>query len=330
MKAEQTTVQTHHEGSLVRIPLPRIVKHPDVPYRPLDKDWAAKLSASIEADGLDQPLLIWNGGSEKGKKMKLGEGEDAKTLAASFLIAGLHRLAALKDLQKRNKARFDELFSDGIPCFVHAGELTDVLVRLLRENVARREMNPDEVYPILDHLMAKESKGGAGMRAKDVAEKLGKSQAWISQILAVREQLGEEGMQALRKKEVTLTDAREAAVSVKKAKAAGKEVDAAAELKKIKDKKAKVTNAGRERAPRKIALKTLFERYKLLPRMKASEQVAYLESIIGYSIGDENVELPEELTMKDDDGGDADDGAADEKPSKKAKKAAAEDTDSDE
>jgi len=287
-------VRAFNEGTLTRIPLRFLVEHPEIIYRELNTDWVKELSENIAQVGLTVPLIVWNGGGEKGAKMKVGE----ETVPASFLVAGNHRRAALKALMKTNASRFKELFPDGIPVMVIGGELSDVLTAQLRENVMREDMSPEQVFPVLEKLLAKEANGGCGMRQKDVAKAIGKSTGWVSQILTIKEELGDEGVTALKKKEVGLAEAREAAASVKKDKKAGKPTDAKAALNKVKEKAAARKAAGKVREAKRLSAKVLWKRFLALPKMNLGEAKAILESALGYLAGDDDVELSEELTSE--------------------------------
>lgn len=298
MKAISPASKTYSEGTMTHIPLRLIVEHPQIIYRSLNEEWVEELSKNIEQVGLTVPLIVWNGGGDKGVRMQIGEGDSAEKVAASFLVAGNHRKNALKSLFKRNAARFKELFPDGVPAVVIGGDLKDALTAQLRENVMREEMSPAQVFPVLKFLLKKEDKGGGGMSQKEVAKAIGKSTAWVSQVLDIEEQLGEEGVEALEKKEVGLAAARDVASKVKKAKKEGKAVDAKEELKKVKEKVATRKAAGKAREAKRLSAKKLWERYLALPRMSMGESKAILEAALGYLAGDDNSELPEELTAE--------------------------------
>lgn len=300
------TVKRLADGTLTRLPLKVIVDHPEINYRDVNQEAVEALSLNIEQVGLSVPLIVWNGGGEKGQMMQLGEGEAATKVPASFLVAGNHRRAALKALMKRNLARYKELFPDGVPVVTMGGEMRDVLTAQLRENVMREEMSPEQVFPVLKRLLKKEEKGGCGMSQKEVAKAIGKSSGWVSQILDIEEQLGEEAVEALKKKEIGLAAARDVAGKVKKAKKAGKEVDPKAELKAAKDKAAKRKAEGKNREAKSISAKTLYKRYLALPRMNQAEKVAMLEAVLGYLAKDENSELPDELKADTEETDDSD------------------------
>lgn len=304
MKAVSTGSKTFSEGTMTHIPLKFIVEHPEIIYRDLNDEWVEELSRNIEAVGLTVPLLVWNGGGEKGQRMQIGEGDGAEKVAASFLVAGNHRRAALKSLFKRNAARFKELFPSGVPCVVLGGEMKDVLTAQLRENVMREEMSPEQVFPVLKRLLKKEEKGGCGMSQKEVAKEIGKSQGWVSQILDIEEQLGEEAVEALKKKELGLAETRQIASKVKKAKKKGEAVDPKEELAKAKAKKKALKESGKSREPKRFTAKKLWDRYTALPRMSMGEAKAILEAALAYLAGDDNAELPDELKADAEEEGD--------------------------
>lgn len=287
------TVKSFLEGTLTKIPLKRIVDHAEIPHRDLNTEWVEELSQSIQNVGLDVPLIVWNGGGEKGIRMELGEG--GEKVPASFLVAGNHRRAALKAFMKRDPAAFKERFADGIPCHVHGGSIADVLTAQLRENVMRSDMPAEQVFPVLKRLLKKEAKGGCGMSQKEVAKAIGKSTAWVSQILSIEEELGEEVVEALKKKEVGLSEARDAAGQAKKDKKAGKTVDKKAVVEKLKAKSKARKEKGKTREDRRLSAKVLWKRYLALPSRPMGEKKAILESALGYLAQDADSELAEEL-----------------------------------
>lgn len=299
MKVDNAKMKSFTDGTMTHVPLARIVvDNETIPQRRLDQAHVDELSASIETSGLDVPLIVWNGGGDKGKLVQLESGEK---VPASYLVAGQHRRAALKALHKRNVARFKELFPDGVPVVVQGGELKDILTAQLRENVMRKDMAPEQVLPALERLIKKDSKGGMGMSQSEVAKAIGKSKGWVSQIIAIRDELGDEGVEALKSGDAGLADAREAAAEVRKAKKAGKPTDAKAALKKVVDKKKKAKAAGRERAERRLSAKVLWKRYLAIGKLTMGDAKSTLESALGYLAGDENVELDSRLTEEDND-----------------------------
>lgn len=298
MKAANTTngtPRTFVEGTITHIPLKSIVDHPDIIYRSLNEDHVKTLANNIEQVGLNVPLIVWNGGGEKGAQMVVGEGDDEKKMPASFLVAGAHRRAALKSVLKKNLAKYKELFPNGIPVIVTGGELKDVMTAQLRENVMREDMSPEQIFPVLQFLLKKADKGGGGMKQSEVAKAIGKSPGWVSQVLDVEEQLGEEGVKALENKEIGLSAARNLAKEVKTKKKAGEAVDPKEELKKAKAKVADRKAQGQQRAEKRVTPKTAWKRYNALPKMGMGAKLTILEGTLAYLAGIEEAELPDEM-----------------------------------
>lgn len=278
-------VTAYTGGELVRIPLSRILVHDDLPNaRPIDKDWVRDLSANIERDGLDTPIVVWNGGGDG----ELAELKGGKVVPGSFLVAGFHRVEAIKALKRRNEARYAELFSEGIPAIVRAGDIKDVLLAQLRENITRKDMDQSEVLTALQKLRDEHK-----MKQKVLARELGKSEAWISSIFDIEENLGEEGVEAVKKKEVTLRGAIKAAKDVKAAKKAGKAVDKGEVLAKAKAKAAKSKNGKSER---RLSAVKLLERYRKMPKASLATRVEVLTETLEYLAG-ESEAIPSALDV---------------------------------
>jgi ParB-like chromosome segregation protein Spo0J len=279
--------KTFVEGTVTHVPLKAIIDHEEILHRPLDKEWVNELAKDIERNGLTVPLIVWNGGGKKGQQVEL---ENGKIIPATFLIAGLHRRAAIRSILKANQPRYKELFPDGVPVHVLGGEEQDALAALLRENVQRKDMDMAQILPIISKM-----RDEYGMKQKDIAAKIGKSAAWVSQVFDIEEELGEEGSEELKKGGVSMSDAREAAGKVRKAKKAGKPVSAKDELQKAKAKKAALKAKGREREERRVSAKTVWKRYSALPKMNMGAKLTVAENALGYLAGDEEFDLPPEL-----------------------------------
>jgi ParB-like chromosome segregation protein Spo0J len=288
MKAKKKVVVEEETDERRNVPLELITKHPDMTYRKLDKDWADELSADIENNGLDTPLTVWN---EEGDTQVKIAGE---LHPASFLIAGLHRQEALKRFRARNEKGFSKAFPDGIPVNFRTGDMGDALSAQLRENVQRKDMEPGEIFPVLIRL-----RDEFDMKNKEIAKRVGKSPAWVSEMFSIEENLGEEGVEVISKKGVTMSDAKKAARKIKKLKKAGKKANVSEVLKKAKDKGKKKKAKGRERADKRASAKTLYKRYVALPKMKMNDKIDLLENILAYLAGEED-DIPEDVAEEAD------------------------------
>lgn len=287
--AKTAKIEPFAGGDMAFVALKYIVQHPEIKksQRQLDDETVQSLTKDISRNGLLQPLLVWNGGGD-GTLMEIGSGEEAPS---SFLVDGNHRLAALKAIFKSDGALFKERFPNGVPVYVVSGELKDALAAQVRANVQRKDPEAGEIFPVIERLMSKEF----GMRQKDVAKAIGKSEAYVSNILSIKETLGEEGAEEVKKGGMRLSDAKSAAREVRKAKKEGKSVNVKEVLEKAKNKKAKLASKGRERSERRVSAAKVYERYKALPRMQVGQKVLLLEATLAYLAGEENTELPEEL-----------------------------------
>src|SRR5688572_3334327 len=276
------------EGTLTHVPLRCIVDHDEVKEtsRPLDKEWVGDLAKDIERNGLDTPLLVWNGG----KNGKMVELEGGKRIPASFLVAGAHRRAALRTILKSNQARYKELFPDGIPVFVRGGEIQEVLGAQLRENVQRKDPSPEQVFPVLQRLRKE-----FGMKQKEIAKLVGKSEGWVSQVFDIEETLGDEATDELKKGGLKLSHAREAARKVKEARKKGLKVSPKEAVEKMRARHKALKAKGRTREEKRVSAKKVWLRYCALPKMNLGEKLGIAEAAIGYLAGDEEFELPEEL-----------------------------------
>jgi ParB-like chromosome segregation protein Spo0J len=293
---------------MTTVPLSHIVDHEEVKYRALNKDHVDALAKNIAENGLDTPITVWNGGSSKGEQITV-EGSDKK-IPATFLIAGLHRRAAIRKIKKDTPERYKELFPNGVPVVVKSGEMADFLSLQLRENVLREEMEVSQILPIIKRL-----KKEFGLKQREIAKRIGKGESYVSQILDAEETLGESETEDLAEEGATLTDVRNAAKKVKEAVKKGKDKEkakkevVAATKSKVQQKKA----TGRQRDERKVSAKALWNRFLSLPRgVKMGRKLEISVGALGYLAGDEEfATLPKELRedvetkkSKDDDGDD--------------------------
>lgn len=276
-------VTPYAAGTLAHVALENIRQHPDLPLaRPIDKAHVAELTASIMRSGLDQPLLVWNGGGD-GVVVELGT--SGKEAPASFLIAGAHRKEALKAFRKAKPSEFASMFPEGIPVHIMGGELEDAIAAQLRENLARKDVTPQEVLPLIQRLQK-----DFNLKQKDIARRIGKTEGYVSMVLDIESELGEEGADAVKSGEVSLRGAVAAASEVKKAKKAGKAPDVKGAIAKAKAKKAK-SKAGVKR----VSAKTLYERFQSMPNVTIGKKVLILAGALAYLAGEED-EIPDELS----------------------------------
>ena len=280
--ATATTATASAGTTVTLVPIERLVAHPDVPNRELDEEFVKELSLDIANNGLDVPIAIWDG---NGTKVRVGGQEYDGT----FVVAGRHRREAIAQLRKRDKATFQKLFSQGVPCISRQGALVDVLALQLRENVQRKDMSSADILPFMVTL-----RDAHKLTGKDIASKIGKSRAWVSRIFEIEAELGTEGVAEVSKGGVSMREATKIAKKAKSAKSKGEKLDVKEEVSKVKADK-----GDRERAVKRDSLKTLFKRYQGLPSTTLGLRVEILENLIQYVLQDID-ELPEQLVVKDD------------------------------
>lgn len=277
------------------IPLANIRKSDDIPNRPLDKELVAALTDDIAKNGLLNNLVVWNGGGKKGigTVSALPSGRQIPT---SFLVAGEHRRAALRNLEKNRNEEFLAKFPGGlIPCSVLTGSMEEVLCAQLRENVMRKEPSFGDLLPFIKRLLS-----DFKLKQSEVARRIGKDDAFVSSVLAVERELGSEAVEEAVGDGVKFSTLQRAtAAAVKTAKKTGVPVNGKAVVQGIKSKKAALASAGRERAPRRIGAATLLERFDALPRRSVTDQNIMLKEIIRY-VGKLTDDLPPELISETD------------------------------
>lgn len=268
------------------LPLELIVDFPDMGQRELNKEWAAELKESIRANGLDTPLFVWTGGEEH-PEMKVG----AKTHPSSFLVAGLHRRAALRALRKEDPTRFEKLFPNGVPVRKFDGSLKDMLTLQLRENVDRKDPTAEELLPKMIRL-----RDEFKMSGKDIAKRIGRSPSFVSEIFSIEDELGEEGVKEVVSGKVTAKHALRAAKNLKAARKAGKNADVKGEVEKAKAASAAQRARGGERELKRASFKKLYGIYKSLPSMEDSKMFRILEGLCDYVYGERDT-YPKELKV---------------------------------
>ena len=266
-------------------PLNHILVCKKLPVRPIDAEHVDALLQSIKKTGLDNPLDIWAGESED-TKVKIGD----ETVPATFIIAGLHRREALKRLNLEEPAVYAKLFPNGVPIRKRVCPVTDAMLLQLRENVTRREMTSEEILPVVKNLVE------AGIKQNVIANRVGKSTAWVSSILTVGEELGEEGMEEVAKGGIPIKAAKKAAAAVSASKKAGTPISGKEALKTAKAEHEEAKGGNAVRAKKKVSLKVLWDRYIAMPQSKITQglKLQILEGIVEYALGTKQ-RLPEQV-----------------------------------
>jgi ParB/RepB/Spo0J family partition protein len=266
------------------IPLRHIVDFKELGQRDLNQDHVTALTDSIRKNGLDTPLTVWDGGDKYPTML-----DGAKEVPSSFLVAGLHRRAALKRLNKEDPEAFAKKFKNGVPCVVKSGSIQDMVCLQLRENIDRLELAPEEILPKILRL-----RDEFQMKGKQIALAIGKSPSFVSNIFDIETQLGKSGLKEVLEGGIAIRDALKAADEVKKAKKSGESVDADAAVSKAKAKTSSRKEQGREREEKRTSLPKIWSRFKALPTLPDSQAYEILRKGVQYAVGERDA-LPREL-----------------------------------
>ena len=274
------------------VPLDHIVNSKDLHYRGQDQAHVDALVADIGANGLDSPLFTFAETSTHQVKIK-----GAPTaIPATYLVAGLHRRAALLKLRREQAEVFKKRFPNGIPVLHRVCNVAEALLLQVRENCSRKEMSAEEIFPILEKLAADPFK----MTGKQIASKVGKSTAWVSQMMAVNAELDPETQVEVRTSKIAVGDARKLAGEVRAGKKAGapltkETIRAKAEA--LKHKQAQKSAGGGQRASgdeRKVSLAKVWGRYRAsCTSISTGRKVTILEDTIRYVLGELKTLSPE-------------------------------------
>lgn len=264
-------------------PLDNIVNKKGLIYRPIDADHVAVLAQSIKDSGLDTPLFTF---SEKEGTLVRINGQ-AEPVPATYLVAGNHRRAALKKFRQDHPKEFAKRFPNGIPTIHRTCSTADAMMLQLRENLLRREMSAEEIFPVLEQL----SKEPYNLSGKEIAKKVGMSTAWVSQMMAVNEELPPETQSEIAEGKISVGAARKLAGEVKSARKAGTPMTKDEITAKAADAKAKLAS-GAQRSQgddRKISLKKLWVRYSALTgklQLSTGRANEVLTNMIEYTLGE--------------------------------------------
>jgi len=257
-----------------------IALHDEVQYRPVSKTRVDEYVNDIAKNGLLHPLTVWDGEADA---MQVGTGSRVKEIDPCFLVAGKHRFEAIKKLKRTDKAAYDKQFPEGIPLKFIQGDLKVAICAQLRENVHREKLKMDQILPTVKRLKDK-----FGLRQNAIAIKIGKSTAYVAQLLSIGKSLGDEAEDAIIAGDLSVQEALKAVKEVKAGKDKSEVVDSA--KKKTKEKKA----SGKERAEKRISLKEGYRRFEALPRMATGTRFQLLQKLVQYCVGESN-SLPKEL-----------------------------------
>lgn len=177
------TTQTQIELGQSRIAFDRIELGPNVRQR---YHGIAELAQDIATRGLLNNLVVRVRKLSGDRPHVLPNGE--RVFVRYFLAAGFRRYHAIAKLREDRPHAFDE-----INVALFKGSEEDALAAQLAENLAREDLSPTEIMAGVRALAEK------GLTQAAIAEKLAKTQGWVSRILKVQENCVEEVHDALAK-----------------------------------------------------------------------------------------------------------------------------------
>lgn len=143
------------------IPFSQIEFHPEIINCREKADEIPELAMSIEQQGLHTPPTVL-------------QIED-NGITHYYLVAGWRRYAAVQFIRTKNPTAYDK-----IPVRPVRMTLADAQIVNLTENLQRKDLSPMEVANAVERLVL------MGFKQKDISEKLGKSQSWVSNALAFK------------------------------------------------------------------------------------------------------------------------------------------------
>jgi len=149
-----------------------------------------ELKQSIMEDGLLQPVGV-------AVRNQNGEGEDEPERSKYFLVYGFRRYYAIQKIR-------EELGEDAymtLDVVLNEGNLEDLRVRNLKENIERKSLSTYEISQQVKKLVL------AGFEQRQIATRLGRNQSWVSYHYKVATQLTHQAQQALKAGEITLEQA---------------------------------------------------------------------------------------------------------------------------
>jgi len=128
-----------------------------------------ELKASIRSVGLQVPLTVLHREDKEGKN---GARRDLY-----FLVVGFRRHEAIRQLREEDPKAFRS-----VEVKKFKGSIVEAQVLNLTENIQRSELTPVEIANGVEILL------NLGYKQKEIAQKIGKSQTWVSNAMQFRRQ----------------------------------------------------------------------------------------------------------------------------------------------
>lgn len=145
-----------------------------------------ELAESIETDGLLQPIGV------VAKKAKEVDGQQSY-----YIIYGFRRYLALSKLREKHG---DNAFSE-LDVVIVDGTVQDLKQKNLKENLDRKSLKPHEIVAAIKGMV------NSGLEQRDIAQRLGRPQSWVSYHNKVATKLGVEARKAFEANDLTLEQA---------------------------------------------------------------------------------------------------------------------------
>lgn len=140
-----------------------------------EREKVEELAESIKRDGLLAPLIVTKTVDEEGEYIH-------------ELVAGERRYRAIQLLQREDP----DFMEDGIPCIQFVGLLHDAKYLNAIENIERVQLDHVDVAAWIF------SRVEDGVAQTEIAERLSKSGAWVSQRVTLHDRASDDVKQALR------------------------------------------------------------------------------------------------------------------------------------
>lgn len=175
-----------------QIPFDEIEFHDDI-TNPRDelKD-IDDLMASIKSVGLQVPVTVLH---EENKRAKEDERRDRY-----FLIVGFRRYAAITRIREQDPNAFRT-----VEVKKFKGSIAEAQVLNITENIQRSELTPIEICRGVEILL------NLGYKQKEIADKIGKSQTWVSNAMQFKRKATPQLQDAVREGQVSYGFARDIA-----------------------------------------------------------------------------------------------------------------------
>ena len=174
------------------IPFEDIEFHPEIRNPREQLKSIDELVASIKAVGLQFPLTVLH---REDKNAENGEKRDRY-----YLIAGFRRHEAIRTIRGEDSNAFQT-----VEVKKFRGSIVEAQVLNLTENVQREELTPIEIANGVEILI------NLGYKQKDIAQKIGKSQTWVSNAMQFRRNATPQLKEAVKSGDISYGFARQIA-----------------------------------------------------------------------------------------------------------------------